>query len=131
MRDQERAARAAIQVAGAKEQLGDKAKKFSAKAHALPIWIRVNGLLQAVAFLESKSKQVESQLLVGALKEQLSGAGLVVNHTLSQALAGLDAVAYARYQEESVLCAAWLKRFSAALIGEPDVADRGSAGAEE
>lgn len=132
--DQRRAADAAMQVERAVKTLGEGGRtRYSAYAHSLPIWLRANGLLQTVAFLESKARSKEANkptepekaigLLVDALRVHLTTAGFApAAGALSSSIAGLQSPLYRLWQEEAVDSSAWLKRFSAALIGKPDPA---------
>jgi CRISPR type III-B/RAMP module-associated protein Cmr5 len=131
-REQRRAKDAALQVEQAARDLKPKERKrFNSLAHALPVWLRTNGLLQAVVFLESKKRKdsdAEAALL-DALGVQLQAAGLPrPQGALSGAFFDMPYAQYTRWQEEAVRGAAWLKRFSAARFGPPDPDEGDAAG---
>jgi CRISPR type III-B/RAMP module-associated protein Cmr5 len=121
-REQKRASDAAHQVQWVVDNLGAKKKEYNTLVHALPAWIRANGLLQAVAFLQSKAPaRIEYQTLLDHLRQHFQAARLQPREgLLSGSLVDLPYDQYARWQEEAVRCAAWLKRFAAALIGAPE-----------
>jgi len=123
-RDQQRARDAAKQAEQASKRGTKDAKRYSSLAHALPVWIRTNGLLATVVFLESKCKDAPEgpeAALVDDLGLQLQSANLRRHDgPLSKSLFDLPYPEYSRWQEEAIHSAAWIKRFSAALIGEPD-----------
>ena len=129
MREQRRAADAARLVQDAKDRLSrDEQLKFRSKALALPVMVRTNGLLQTVAFLEAQAgpsagEGAHDRRLIDALLTQLTAAGFPRPRGLwSAALCDLGTTEYFRWQEEAVLCAAWIKRFTAALIEKPTTA---------
>lgn len=126
-REQQRAGLAARLASEVGEELAEKGKKrFNTLAHKLPIFLRTNGLLQTAAFLEAKSRGDSDRAkgtrrLLDGLKLGLEEAGFPrPKDSVSSALVRLDDLAYVRWQEEAVRCAVWLKRFSAAQLGEPE-----------
>jgi len=124
-RQQRRAKDAAEQVESAEGRLTEnELTQYKSLAHSLPMWLRTNGLLQTVAFVEAKAAAKKSkphQELVDALIQHLRASGFAHRQgLLSTALVGLEYPDYLRWQEEAVACAGWLKRFSAARLGEPD-----------
>lgn len=102
-------------------------KRYNALAHKLPVLLRTSGLVQVMAFLLAKAggknedKSAERRLAVH-LGQHLQRAKQVDDgDKVEDVCTAVQKAPYPRYlrmQEEAVACAAWHRRFSAALFGD-------------
>lgn len=138
MRAQQRAAKASGQILDVRDKGKKVTTKYNSRIQKLPVLLRVNGLIQTLAFLESKAKRdadkrgddAEAAALVADHVEQhLTQAGYLTHeqHLLrpsgkkgSAVVLDVSPETLIAMQDEAIACAAWNKRFAAALFGDPD-----------
>ncbi len=87
-------------------------KQYGSMAHKLPILVRQAGLVQALAFVESRGKDPHKQLL-GHLAETVGegNAGQVLDRSRT---AGLED--YMLLTEKTLLALKWYKRFAQSVL---------------
>ncbi|MEW5782683.1 MAG: type III-B CRISPR module-associated protein Cmr5 [Pseudomonadota bacterium] len=97
-------------------------KKYINLAKAAPALIMNNGLMQTLAFLESKGER-HHQLLGGQLRrwvfQRAGGQDRDPGFdTMMQSLLKADSAHYRQATEEALLLLRWIRQFAAALGGE-------------
>ncbi len=110
-RDQKYATIAYNQVYTIKDKEG--CKKYGAMAHKLPILIHTAGLAQALAFVNSRDKEIQKQLL-SDLKAAIE---LDDPRTLLAHVQNADLNEYIRLTRQVLDALLWYKRFAQSILG--------------
>jgi CRISPR-associated protein Cmr5 len=90
-------------------KVGDEYRQFAKKFPAL---VHSCGLAQAVAFAQSKDKNIyldDLASVMGILKGKLSGGQI-----LAEISRTVDLIEYQQKTEEAIDCATWIKRYAEA-----------------
>ena len=123
--DRDRAQNAYDAVISAKRDEKIKDDKFKTWAQKLPTLILNNGLLPAIAFLDSKKKEKAYEHVSSKCKDWLSlatGGALVIpwaanaNPDVKRRLMAEDSSVYRCAEAEAIAWASWLKRFAESEI---------------
>lgn len=108
-RDQERAAKIFEQVSGLP---AGAHKKYGAMAHKLPILVRTAGLAQALEFVNTRSSDVQQQIL-----DHLADVvGVTPRKTLLDRSRTADLDEYMWLTREVLAALQWYKRFAQSVL---------------
>lgn len=88
-------------------------KKYGAMAHKLPILIRTAGLVQALAFVEARGKEIQKRLLTD-LKVTIESNE---PRTLLMHAQQADLSEYMRLTQQIMAALLWYKRFAQSILG--------------
>ena len=110
-RDQIYAATVYEQVATVREKEPEY-KKYGAMAHKLPLLIRTAGLVQALAFVEARGKDIQKQLL-SDLKATIEPND---PRTLLVHAQNADLSEYMRLTQQIMAALLWYKRFAQSIL---------------
>jgi CRISPR-associated protein Cmr5 len=111
-RDQIYAATVYEQVSTVREKEPDY-KKYGAMAHKLPILIRTAGLVQALAFVEARGKEIQKRLL-SDLKTTIEPND---PRTLLVHAQQADLSEFMRLSRQIMAALLWYKRFAQSILG--------------
>ena len=111
-RDQIYAATVYEQVATVREKEPEY-KKYGAMAHKLPLLIRTAGLVQALAFVEARGKEIQKRLLTD-LKATIEPND---PRTLLVHAQNADLSEYMRLTQQIMTALLWYKRFAQSILG--------------
>ncbi len=110
-RDQIYAATVYEQVSNIRREPGYT--KYGAMAHKLPILIRTAGLVQALAFVEARGKEIQKRLLTD-LKATIEPND---PRTLLIHAQNADLSEYMRLTQQIMAALLWYKRFAQSILG--------------
>ena len=96
-------------------------KKYGSMAHKLPVLVRTAGLVQALAFVHSRGKGPQQQLLED-LARVVIGAG--AEELLAQSRTA-DLRQYMYLTDRALLALKWYKRFAQSIL-EVEAGDQGA-----
>jgi len=88
-------------------------KKYGAMAHKLPLLIRTAGLVQALAFVEARGKEIQKRLLTD-LKATIEPND---PRTLLVHAQNADLSEYMRLTQQIMAALLWYKRFAQSILG--------------
>ena len=111
-RDQIYAATVYQQVSTVREKEPEYTK-YGAMAHKLPILIRTAGLVQALAFVEARGKEIQKRLLTD-LKATIEPND---PRTLLMHAQKADLSEYMRLTQQIMAALLWYKRFAQSILG--------------
>lgn len=111
-RDQIYAATVYDQVSTVREKEPEY-KKYGAMAHKLPILIRTAGLVQALAFVEARGKEIQKRLLID-LKTTIEPDD---PRTLLKHAQQANLSEYMRLTQQIMAALLWYKRFAQSILG--------------
>ena len=99
------------QIREVEKKGADYGKKYGALCHKLPAFILSNGLMQAVAFLESKGKEHHKEF-ISHIKEVLCpNASSLHEHIMS-----LDCTGYMQATRLALEASVWYVRFAESIL---------------
>lgn len=110
-RDQVYAATVYEQVSAVREREPEY-KKYGAMAHKLPLLIRTAGLVQALAFVEARGKEIQKRLLTD-LKTTIEPND---PRTLLVHAQNADLSEYMRLTQQIMAALLWYKRFAQSIL---------------
>ena len=91
---------------------GEQYKKYGAISHKLPILIHTAGLIQALAFVESRGQDIQ-KLLLADLNATL---GLNDSPTLLERVRSAELGEYMRLTQQIMAALLWYKRFAQSVL---------------
>ncbi len=87
--------------------------RYGAMAHKLPILIHTAGLVQALAFVEARGKEIQKRLLID-LKTTIEPND---SRTLLMHAQQADLSEYMRLTQQIMAALLWYKRFAQSILG--------------
>lgn len=100
--------------------------KYGSMAHKLPILIRTAGLVQALAFVEARTEDVQKELL----SHIATTIGLESREILLERSRTTSLEAYMRLTQQVLASLLWYKRFAQSVLGV-EAGDEADTKAEE